>query len=196
MTMKAALGILVPALLIAGCNKTPGKDDVELTNASVAEANAAAEKVETITPGQWTVTTEITDVRLPAMEGEDRQMADAMTQQMKGRTQTQTSCVTPEQARGPNSTLIGGTNNGACSFESFSLLRGALNAVLTCRKEGNPGQMVIATSGTYGGDKVDLETVMRVEETLDQPKDKALRIVSTVTGRRIGDCPAKTGSSK
>ena len=55
--MKAALGILVPALLIAGCNKAPGKDDVELTNASVAEAHKAAEKVETITPGQWTVTT-------------------------------------------------------------------------------------------------------------------------------------------
>ncbi len=194
--MKAALGILVPALLIAGCNKTPGKDDVELTNASVAEAHQASEKVEAITPGQWTVTTEITEVRLPAVAEEDRQMADAMAQQMKGRTQTQTSCVSPEQARGPSSALIGGTANGACSFETFSLLRGALNAVMTCRKEGDPGQMVVATSGTYGGDKVDLESVTRVEETLDQPKDKALRIVSTVTGRRTGDCPTKTGSSK
>lgn len=194
--MKAALGIMVPALLIAGCNKTPGKDDVELTNASVAEAHQASEKVETITPGQWTVTTEVTEVRLPAVAEEDRQMADAMAQQMKGRTQTQTSCVSPEQARGPSSALIGGTANGACSFETFSLLRGALNAVMTCRKEGDPGQMVVATSGTYGGDKVDLESVTRVEETLDQPKDKALRIVSTVTGRRTGDCPAKTGSSK
>ena len=194
--MKAALGIMVPALLIAGCNKTPGKDDVELTNASVAEAHQASEKVETITPGQWTVTTEVTEVRLPAVAEEDRQMADAMAQQMKGRTQTQTSCVSPEQARGPSSALIGGTANGACSFETFSLLRGALNAVMTCRKEGDPGQMVVATSGTYGGDKVDLESVTRVEETLDQPKDKALRIVSTVTGRRTGDCPTKTGSSK
>ena len=194
--MKAALGILVPALLIAGCNKTPGKDDVELTNASVAEAHQASEKVEAITPGQWTVTTEITEVRLPAVAEEDRQMADAMAQQMQGRTQTQTSCVSPEQARGPSSALIGGTANGACSFETFSLLRGALNAVMTCRKEGDPGQMVVATSGTYGGDKVDLESVTRVEETLDQPKDKALRIVSTVTGRRTGDCPTKTGSSK
>jgi hypothetical protein len=152
--------------------------------------------VETITPGQWTVTTEITEVRLPAVADEDRQMADAMAAQMKGRTQTQTSCVSPEQARGPSSALIGGTANGACSFETFSLLRGALNAVLTCRKDGDPGQMVVATSGTYGGDKVDLESVTRVEETLDQPKDKALRIVSTVTGRRTGDCPAKTGTSK
>lgn len=194
--MKAALGILVPALLIAGCNKTPGKDDVALTNASVAEAHKAVEKVETITPGQWTVTTEITEVRLPGVEGADPRIAEAMTQQMVGRTQTQTSCVSPDQARGPSSALIGGTANGACSFETFSLLRGALNAVLTCRKEGSPGQMVIATSGTYGGDKVDLESVTRVEETLDQPKDKALRIVSTVTGRRTGACPAKTGSSK
>ncbi len=194
--MKAAFGILIPALLIAGCNKTPGKDDVVLTNASVAEANAAAEKVETITPGQWTVTTEITDVRLPGVEGEEPQMADAMMQQMKGRTQTQSTCVSPDQARGPNSALIGGTANGACSFETFSLLRGALNAVLTCRKEDAAGQMVVAVSGTYGGDQFDLESVTRVEETLDQPKDKALRVVSTVTGHRTGDCPAKTGSSK
>ncbi len=194
--MKAAFGILIPALLIAGCNKTPGKDDVALTNASVADANAAAEKVETITPGQWTVTTEITDVRLPGVEGEEPQMADAMMQQMKGRTQTQSTCVSPDQARGPNSALIGGTANGACSFETFSLLRGALNAVLTCRKDDSAGQMVIAVSGTYGGDQFDLESVTRVEETLDQPKDKALRVVSTVTGHRTGDCAAKTGSSK
>ena len=99
--MKAALGIMVPALLIAGCNKTPGKDDVELTNASVAEAHQASEKVETITPGQWTVTTEITEVRLPGLEGADSRIAESMTQQMVGRTQTQTSCVSPEQARGP-----------------------------------------------------------------------------------------------
>ncbi len=194
--MKAAFGILIPALLIAGCNKTPGKDDVALTNASVADANAAAEKVETITPGQWTVTTEITDVRLPGVEGEEPQMADAMMQQMKGRTQTQSTCVSPDQARGPNSALIGGTANGACSFETFSLLRGALNAVLTCRKDDAAGQMVVAVSGTYGGNQFDLESVTRVEETLDQPKDKALRVVSTVTGHRTGDCAAKTGSSK
>lgn len=194
--MKAAFGILIPALLIAGCNKTPGKDDVALTNASVAEANAAAEKVQTITPGKWTVTTEITDVRLPGVEGEEPQMADAMMRQMKGRTQTQSTCVSPDQARGPNSALIGGTDNGACSFETFSLLRGALNAVLTCRKDDAAGQMVVAVSGTYGGDQFDLESVTRVEETLDQPKDKALRVVSTVTGHRTGDCAAKTGSSK
>lgn len=194
--MKAAFGILIPALLIAGCNKTLGKDDVALTNASVADANAAAEKVQTITPGQWTVTTEITDVRLPGVEGEEPQMADAMMRQMKGRTQTQSTCVSPDQARGPNSALIGGTANGACSFETFSLLRGALNAVLTCRKDDAAGQMVVAVSGTYGGDQFDLESVTRVEETLDQPKDKALRVVSTVTGHRTGDCAAKTGSSK
>ncbi len=194
--MKVAYGILLPALLMAGCNKAPDKDDVELTNASVAEMHAAAEKVETITPGQWTVTTEITEVRLPTIEGQDQQMAEAMTQQMKGRKQTQTSCVTPEQARGPSSALIGGDANGACSFETFSLLRGTLNAVMTCRKKDDPGQMVIATSGTYGGDKVELESVMRVEETLDQPKDKAMRLVAKVSGVRTGACPAKAGAAK
>lgn len=194
--MKAAFGIMIPALMIAGCNKAPGKDDVDLTNASVAQVQAATEKVETITPGLWTVTTEITEVRLPGLESEDRQMADAMSQQMVGRKQTQTSCVTPEQARGPSSALIGGDANGVCSFETFSLLRGTLNAVMTCRKQGDPGQMVIATNGTYGGDKVELESVMRVEESLDQPKDKAMRLVSKVTGHRTGACPAKTDAAK
>ncbi len=194
--MKAALGILIPALLVAGCNKTPGSGDVEMTNASVAEVNKAAEKVETITPGQWTVTTKITDVRLPGVEGADRQIADAMMQQMKGRTQTQTSCVTPQQARGPSSALIGGTTNGACSFETFSLLRGTLNAVMTCRKEGAPGQMVVATNGTYAGDRVELESVTRIEETLNQPRDTTMRLVSRISGRRTGDCQEDKGASK
>lgn len=192
--MKASVGILLCALLIVGCGKSP--DDVEMKNASVADVQKAAAKVETITPGQWTVTTEITEVRLPGVAGEDPRIAEAMTQQMKGRTQTQTSCVTPEQARGPSSALIGGDTNGACSFETFSLLRGRLNAVMTCRKKGDPGQMVIATNGTYAGDTVELESVMRVEQTLNQPKEEAMRLAAKVTGRRTGDCPASKEATK
>lgn len=194
--MSARAGLLVGVLVLAGCNSAPDKDELDMTNASVAEVQKAAEKVETITPGLWTVTTEITDVRIPGVEHADPRIADAMMQQMKGRTQTQTTCVTPDQARGPSSELIGGTANGACSFETFSLLRGTLNAVMTCRKEGDPGQLVVATNGTYAGDKVELDSVMRVEETLDQPKDKALRFVAKVSGKRTGDCPANKGASK
>lgn len=192
--MKAAFGILLPAILLAGCGKSP--DDIEMKNASVADVQKAAAKVETITPGQWEVTTEITDVRLPGVAGTDPKIAEAMTQQMKGRSQTQTSCVTPDQARGPSSALIGGDTNGACSFETFSLLRGRLNAVMTCRKDGEPGQMVIATNGTYAGDTIELESVMRVEQTLNQPKEQAMRLAAKVTGRRTGDCPASKGASK
>lgn len=192
--MRAFVGLVMPVLLIAGCGKSP--DDVEMKNASIADVQKAAAKVETITPGQWTVTTEITDVRLPGVEGADPRIAEAMTQQMKGRTQTQTSCVTPEQARGPSSALIGGDANGACSFETFSLLRGTLNAVMTCRKEGEPGQMVIATNGAYGGDRIEMESVMRIEQTLDQPKDKAMRLVAKVSGKRTGECPANKETSK
>lgn len=192
--MKAAFGLLIPVALIAGCGKAP--DDLEMKNASVAEVQAAANKVQAITPGQWEVVTEITEVRLPGLEGADPGIADAMAAQMKGRTQTQTSCVTPEQARGPSSALIGGDANGACSFESFSLLRGKLNAVMTCRKPGDPGQMVVATNGTYAGDVVALESVMRIEQTLDQPKEKAMRLVAKVTGRRTGDCQSNEGAPK
>ena len=117
-------------------------------------------------------------------------MAGAMVRQMLGRTQTQTMCVTPEQARGPSSQLIGGSASGDCSFETFSLLRGTLNAVMTCRKQGEAGQLVVATNGAYAGDTVELESVMRVEETLDQPKEKALRFIAKVAGKRTGECPA------
>lgn len=194
--MKAAFAILIPALALAACNTSPDSGDVEMKNATIAEAHAAVSKVETITPGQWTVTTEITDVRLPGVAGQDAQMAQAMMQQMKGRTQTQTTCVTPDQARGPSSTLIGGTLNGACSFESFSLQGGTLDAVMTCRKEGDPGQMVVATHGTYGGDTVDLESVTRVEQTLNQPQEQALRLVARVSGKRTGACTATKDTSK
>lgn len=195
MSARAAVPIL-GVLLLAGCGAAPDKNDVSVTNASVAEVQKAAEKVETITPGLWTVTTTISDVRLPAVGDTDPKMAGAMVRQMLGRTQTQTSCVTPEDARGPSSALIGGTTHGACSFETFSLLRGTLNAVMTCRRDGEPGQLVVATNGTYAGDKVDLESVMRVEETLDQPKDRALRFVAKVEGTRTGDCPTNRGASK
>jgi len=203
--MKSLPLALAPVLLLVACGKTPGSDNIEMKNASIAEVQAATKDVTALNPGAWTTTSEIVNVELPSIEGQDPQMAEAMIGSMKGRKTTATTCLTPEQARSPNAGLIGGKDGGQCSFESFSLSHGTLDSVMSCHKDGEETRMVIATHGTYSGDEVALDAVMRmdtaerVEKVEKGEKTEAaqtLRLHARITGKRTGACPAPVEAKK
>mgnify|MGYP000968548527 CR=1 FL=1 len=203
--MKSLPLALAPVLLLAACGKTPGNDNVEMKNASIAEVQDATKDVTALNPGAWTMTSEIVNVELPSIEGQDPQMAEAMIGSMKGRKTTTDTCLTAEQARSPNAGLIGGKDGGECSFESFSLSHGTLDSVMSCHKKGEDARMVVATHGSYSGDEVALDAVMRmdtvervekVEKGEKTESAQTLRLHARITGKRTGACEAPKPVSK
>jgi len=203
--MKSLPLALVPVFLLVACGKTPGSDTVEMKNASIAEVQDATKAVTALNPGAWTTTSEIVNVELPSIEGQDPQMAEAMIGSMKGRKTSTTTCLTPEQAKSPNAGLIGGKEGGQCSFESFSLSHGTLDSVMSCHKEGEAARMVIATHGSYSGDEVALDAVMRVDtaERIEKVEKgekteaaQTLRLHARITGKRTGACEAPQTAPK
>lgn len=197
MTMRS-LALLSLCLSVAGCEKASNP----FQSGKSAAASAASQAVPAVTallPGQWQTTMDIApldDAALALLDSDKkRQVADLLS----GTTTTSAMCLPVDQARSPNATLIAGHDAGQCNFESFSLNRGTLDAVITCSQPGKPGRTLIAAHGTYAGADFALDAVLRVEtdtpyDTVKGPMPTAsggpVRFHIRVTGKHQGECTA------
>ena len=196
--MTLRLIALMLLLLPAACEKAPNP----VQSGKSAAASAAAQTtpiVTALTPGFWHTNLVADSIDLSeypdTLSRADRMLAE----KMGGTAQNASMCVSADQARSPNATLIGGRESGACSFESFSLYRGTLDAVITCAHPGKPGRTLIAAHGPYEGQNFALDAVVRIEpdvpyDTLKGPMPKSekppIRFHVKITGEHKGDCPA------
>ena len=158
--MTAALALL-PAL--AACSGAGGSTSIQ--------------------PGQWETTTAFTTIEAPGMPPA---ALEAMRGQMANQRQTQTSCITPEQAANPAGDLMkGGGGETGCQFSQSTFAGGVINVQGTC--PGGPGGATLSMSwqGSYTA------TTMEGRFTTEvQGGPQSMRMIGTMNGRRIGDCPA------
>ncbi|MBU6251847.1 MAG: DUF3617 family protein [Alphaproteobacteria bacterium] len=196
MTLRFTALLLL--LLPAACEKA--SNPVQTGKTAAASAAAQSTPVITaLTPGFWHTSLVADSIDLSdypaALSKADRMLAE----KLGGTAQKGAMCVSAEQARSPNATLIGGRESGACSFESFSLYRGTLDAVITCAHPGKAGRTLIAAHGPYAGDGFSLDAVVRIEpdtpyDTLKGPMPKSekppIRFHAKITGDHQGACPA------
>ena len=189
---------LVPLTLLASCEKM--SDPVQSGKRAAATAAGRERPIVTaLQPGLWETTTDIAVMNADVRAALETSKARALADRLGGQKQVSTACLSADRARGPNALVIGGREHGQCSFESFSLNRGTLDAVLTCTQPGKAGRTLIAAHGSYGGTEFDLNTVMRIE--LDTPYDSVkgpmptattspVRFHTRITGTLKGACPA------
>jgi hypothetical protein len=196
--MILRLTALLLLLLPAACDKAANPVQSGKT-AAAAAARQSTPVMTVLRPGFWQTrliadSIDLTSYPAPLSQA-DRMLADKLS----NKTQTAAMCLSAEQARSPNATVIGGRDSGACSFESFSLYRGTLDAVITCAHPGKIGRTLIAAHGPYEGSDFALEAVVRIEpdmpyDTLKGPMPKSekppIRFHATITGKHQGDCPA------
>jgi hypothetical protein len=169
-------------VLLAGCG---GKEDVNLTNASIEETAKAADKVTMLRPGQWETKIKIVSANLVSATGGNAAVAKAVTAKMVGQENISSQCITPAQAAQPPVEMITGDNSPNCKFDSFALKDGKLASKLSCGKMGEAGAMVMTTSGNFGGDSYALDTAMTIASPVGKIDIKALN-----SAKRIGDCKA------
>jgi hypothetical protein len=151
---------------------------------SIALIAACSSRPDTIQPGQWEMVTQMTTVEAPgAPEPVVAQMRAAMANQR----QTQSTCITPEQARNPSRNMVGQGNNAAgCEFSDTTFAGGNIRIRANCRPPG-AGQMEMSVEGDYTA------TTMngRINVNMTAPPGagvQQIRMSGTLTGRRTGDC--------
>lgn len=122
---------------------------------------------QTMKPGMWEGTSQITSMSMPNMPA-------GMKQAMAGKAQTFRHCVRAEDvAKGPEKLFQG--SDGRCRYTSFKMTGGSISAVMQCQ-----GGMTGRMAGTF--------TPTSYAATNDISTTAGMKMTSKVTGRRVGDC--------
>ncbi|HVQ08813.1 MAG TPA: DUF3617 domain-containing protein [Allosphingosinicella sp.] len=139
---------------------------------------------DSIRPGQWDMTMEMTSIEAP---GAPDAMVQQMRSQLASQRRTQSQCVTAEEARNPSRSMTG-QNPAGCEFSDTTWSGGNIRVRATCRPAGGP-QMQMSLEGTYGAEQINSRINMNME--MPNPAGGApmqIRVGGTMTGRRTGDC--------
>ena len=182
--MKYALIALTPFILLASC----GKGDVDMKNASVADVAKTMEDQQKLNPGAWSTTVEIVDVKLGGLTPKDAQMAETISRAMKGQKKTTETCLTPEQSKKSVTEMFAGRNADNCTYESFKMSDGNMDAVMSCAPPGGQGKMTLSMKGRYGADSYDMAVQMDGSGMPGSPPGASMTMVGKNSGKRTGDC--------
>jgi hypothetical protein len=131
-----------------------------------------------LTPGEWELTSEITNLTL-ADQG-----AAAMPMKVGMKTTTK-SCITPEQVEQPQPTMFASSKD-SCTYKNFYMSRGRLVASMSCKQPGADAEMLMTIEGKYSDTSMDVSVDMAT--SVSGPGD--VKVNSKLSGRRLGDCPA------
>lgn len=133
---------------------------------------AAAES--TLAPGQWEMTTEVTNVTIPNLPaGVNPPMPPASTSSY---------CLTPEQARNPDANFVTGSgNSGGCSSQDYAMRDGRISGNVQCQHQG--ATMRASITGQYQRENfemnMDMQTAMQGQN---------IQMKTRTTARRTGEC--------
>ena len=164
--------ILLPSLLVVvACSG----DDGGAANQAASEAAAAALELR---PGAWAVTGETMSVA--ALD----KGKPAMNPKVGALKETET-CIAAGQQDKPPAALFSGSTD-ACDTQRAYLSRGRISAQLSCKRAGLDSPYQISVDGTYTAKSFAAESSLATALIADGD----VRIITKLTGRRTGECPA------
>lgn len=171
----AAAAPLALAACSGGGDGADADGDGEISS---EEARAEAGNVR-LEPGEWEVTTQITEIDAPDMPEGVREM---MREQM-GQSTTYNHCITPEQANNPEADMFGGDEDQNCSYSEFNMSGGNMLIEASCAPEG-AGEMTMRMEGSYSPSEYD----MTMNMTTSGSPMGSMTMSGETTGRRVGEC--------
>jgi hypothetical protein len=156
---------------------------------ALGNATAPAEQAPdpvSLQPGQWEIVTEFTSVEAP---GAPQEFLSEMRASIARDRQTQSQCITAEQARNPMRNMLGAQNPAGCTFSETSWSGGNVRIHANCRPpEGPPLLMVI--EGSYAARQFEnrVSVTMEIADPNRADAPARIRLGGRMTGRRTGDC--------
>lgn len=165
--MKRIATTLPIALILAACGSAGDHSAIVATNASVDEVAQKVEKATAggnfVSPGRWEGQVRIVDINIP---GVPAAAADKMKAQM-AKAQSFTNCLTPEEAKQPRGKFFGADQAGACTYNSFTMANGVIDAAMTCGEGATVRKMVM--KGKYSPDSYDMTVSSTGEASAANP---------------------------
>lgn len=166
------------AVAVAGCSggNADADGDGEVTmKEAVKKAEAEGLRPE---PGQYKATITMTAMEIPGMPAD-------MKGHGTGMTTTNEYCLTQEEVDKGFEEMMKRGQNGECSYESFNLDGGKLDAVMVCKTPEGEARMTM--DGTVTPTSSDFNATMKMQV----PEMGEGTMSFTAKHERIGDCPAK-----
>lgn len=156
----------------------------------VALLAACSGASDSIQPGQWELTTRMTEVDVP---GAPPEMVNQMRSAMASQAQTQNRCITPEEAANPTAGMMNPTGQAqGCTFTEQTWAGGRISLAGTCPAPGGQGTVRSTISGSYTATTMETQVTAEVQPGANAPPGmpQNVRMRGTMTGRRTGDCPS------
>ncbi len=149
---------------------------------------AAMEDIAKPQPGEYTTTVELVEFELEGASDEEEQMMRGMME--AGAAQTQTTCITEEQANAGFQEMLTAMQDNAeqCTFSNFAVEGDTLDATMNC-DDGAGSTGTIQFGGTIS------ETSQNMTVTMDMANGTAgqsMRMVMRNQTERVGECSAET----
>lgn len=139
----------------------------------ILSATAAPLAAQGIAPGRWDVTSTGVDLTIPGTPG-------FMLRMMRGKSQTERKCLTPEQAKTGMAALLVPKPAAKCRVDRAIVADGRIDHAMLCpQKEGDP--LRVTRVGTY----TDTGFALRMTMAGTTPKGQ-LRIVADQVARHAG----------
>ena len=189
MQPTAILAAIVPALLLAACDREPKIDMKDASVAEVAkkvEAKRASEIV--VRPGKWTQSVKMETFDIPGMP----ESAQASVRQtMASTTSGHEFCLTKAETSRPSEDFFAGKDS-KCRYERFTMQGGKIDGVMRCEHDGM--RQVMELNGDYSPDHYAMRMDMRTQS--ERTTMGNMHMVMRVDAKRVGDCDATSGEKK
>ena len=184
--MKQSFRVIVPALMIAACNKGP---EVDLHNASAGQVATAVQQSSvatsaTIEPGLWDSKVTMSGMQMPKLPPNlpPEYAARAKAAMANAADHTSRHCIKPEDLKQPNGNMF--AQDKACRFDHFAMGGGKIDAKMVCKVENLTHTTTMAgsyTPTTYSADMTSTGTGPQMGQTMKMHVD----------AKRIGECSGK-----
>jgi len=167
----------VGAALLAGCS---GGGNADADGNGEVSMKEAAKKAEGLKPqaGQYKAVITMTGIDIPGMPPEMAGHGGGMTTNTK-------YCLTQAEVDKGYQEMMKRGQNGECTYESFNLAGGKLDAVMLCKTGEGDARMTM--NGTVTPTTFDFTATMAMKFA-DAPEGT---MTFTAKHERLGDCPAK-----
>lgn len=161
-----------------------------LTPSLVLIAACSGGASDSIQPGQWETTVRMTEIELP---GVPEPVAAQMRQAMANQAQTQSRCITPEEAANPTRGMVNPSGDAqGCTFTDQTFAGGRIQVAGNCPAPGNQGSVTTTMTGSYTPTTMEAQVTAEVRPGASAPPGgpQVVRMRGNMTSRRTGDCAA------